>query len=359
MKKVLIFGATGSIGQSALQLIQNNPESFELVGVSGHRRVEQLPQGVPILNTKEKPSPEEIQDFIQQAKPNIVLNAVGGFAGLRFSRAVLELGIPLALANKESLVAGGNLLMDLAKQNNTFILPVDSEHSAIFQVLTNDQTPPQYKPFEKIYLTCSGGPFRNIDLNHVAKEQALKHPNWEMGSKITIDSATLANKCLEVFEAMYLFGAKKEQIKMVIHPQSVVHSMVQFSDSSIIAQMSPPDMRLPIGYALNYPDRTDYQLPKLDFSDLTLDFQQPDSEKFKTLQILEYCQEHMGSLPITFNAVNEVAVDAFLKEQISFIEIFDILEKVVLKSNMEAVESFEQIETIDKESRIKTLSLLP
>lgn len=366
MKKILLFGASGSIGKSTIKLVADNPDLFQIVGMSAHSRMAELvtglirlPQTPPILNTQEKSSLQDIKDFIEKCAPDIVLNAVSGFAGLNFSRATIESQIPLALANKESLVAAGDLLIPLAQKNNIPILPVDSEHSAIFQCLANDQIPIKYKPFEKLYLTCSGGPFRDLeDLSSITHAQALKHPNWDMGAKITIDSATLANKCLEFFEAMHLFGAKKDQIEIVIHPQSVVHSMVEFPDGSTLAQLSPPDMTLPIAVALNYPQKNHYKTPRQSFSHLDLSFRVPNKSLFRTLQVLDYCIDRMGSLPIVFNAVNEVAVEAFMKEQITFLDIFNLLEKMVYTSAFEVMESFEQIERIDKQARKDTLKLL-
>lgn len=370
MRKIIILGATGSVGNSALELIQANPEKFQIVGASSHHHFTELQSiakdfSIPhLLNTNEK---HYFPDFLDQCQPDIVLNAISGFAGLPYSIQILESGTPLALANKESLVAGGELLMALSRTKKTSIYPVDSEHSAIWQCLQNHdpgirdlKSRDQKHPFKKILLTCSGGPFRERkDFSTVTKSEALTHPTWSMGGKITIDSATLANKCLEVFEAMHLFGASKDQIEIIIHPQSIVHSMVQFSDSSIIAQISPPNMKLPIAYALNYPNCDDYKLEEVDFSNLTLNFSNPDKKKFRTLQMLDICIREMQNFPIVFNAANEIAVSAFLEGKISFVQIFDVLEKIIDETKKETIETFEQIQRIDAQTRTKTQSLLP
>ncbi len=354
MKKICLLGATGSIGDSTFQLVKTNPEIFKIVGASAHSRFETLEEkakeyNIPhLLDTRDPKA--HFGEFLEQCQPDIVLNAVVGFAGLRFTIDTLKAKIPLALANKESLVAGGELVMKLAQKNNTPIIPVDSEHSALHQCLSREDG--ILKDFHKLYLTCSGGPFfGKKDLSTITKAQALDHPNWSMGPKITIDSATLANKCLEFFEAMHLFGATKEQIEIVIHRESIVHSMVEYADSSIIAKMSPPNMGLPIAYACYFPQRKNYHLPTLSFKDLTLTFAEPDKSVFKTLGILEHCAKEMGSLPIIFNATNEVLVEAFLNEKIEFSQIFDFLEMAFEKTKTEKIESIEQIYQIDKVAR--------
>ena len=370
MKRVVLLGATGSIGSSAFQLLRRNREAFAIVGASAHSRFEDLEKladefGIEYLLDTRSSKADDFEAFLEKCKPDIVLNGVIGFAGLKYSLAVIAAGIPLALANKESLVTGGELLMKLAREKNVPIIPVDSEHSAIFQCLAREVDSDQwivnsYKSFRKIILTCSGGPFRGYSseqLASVTQEQALAHPNWEMGQKITIDSATLANKCLEFFEAMYLFNAKKDQIQIVLHPQSIVHSMVEFPDSSIMAQLSPPNMELPIAVALHYPERVDYDLPRQDFSALDLSFSKPDSQTFRTLQVLDHCVTEMGNYPIVFNAVNEVAVRSFLNGDITFTQIFDLLEQVVEQTKYTAVESLEQVFEIDQKAR-KTASLM-
>jgi len=310
-----------------------------------------------LLDTRGEMSTEAITSFIQQCEPDIVLNAVSGFAGLPYALATLELELPLALANKESLVAAGDFVMEMSRVHKAPIIPVDSEHSAIWQCLVNDQA--EIKPFHKIYLTCSGGPFfGQTDLSTVTAQQALKHPNWDMGERITIDSATLANKCLEFFEAMHLFGATKDQIEIVVHPQSVVHSMVQLADSSIMAHLSPPSMQLPIAYALNYPERSECGLPSPDFSALDLNFRAPDKNTFKTLQVLEYCAAHMQNLPTVFNAVNEEARNAFIRGDIRFVRIFEILEAVTTQTRVTPLESLDHIYEVDQLARAMAQALI-
>ena len=372
MKKILLLGATGSIGKSTFEIVRKNPEKFRIVGASAHRRFEELEKLATefnishLLNTSQD---FNYTEYLKKCEPDIVLNAVVGFAGLKFTIETLKQKIPLALANKESLVAGGELVMQLSRENNTPILPVDSEHSAIFQCLAAPLFSQEgaegrfpntnFKNFKKLHLTCSGGPFFGMkDLSKVTLDQALKHPNWNMGAKITIDSATLANKCLEFFEAMHLFGTTKNQIEIVIHRESIIHSMVEFPDSSIIAQLSPPSMGLPIAYALNYPEQADYGLPSQSFKNLNLSFSEPDKQTFRTLQILDHCTDQMANFPIVFNAANEVLVEAFLNQKISFIDIFDMLERVIENTKPEEVDSFEKIIEIDKQARNLTRSFL-
>lgn len=351
MKKIVLLGATGSIGQTTLELVRRNPEKFQIVGASAHAHFPELEKiasefGIKyLLDTRE---PFSAKEFLKKGEPDIVLNAVSGFAGLKFSLATIEADLPLALANKESLVAGGELLMQLAREKDIDILPVDSEHSAIFQCLQGEGN------FEKIILTCSGGPFygrKKEELKNISVDQALAHPQWSMGAKISVDSATLANKCLEVFEAMHLFRAKGEQIEIVIHPQAIVHSMVQFPDSSIKAQLSPPTMELPISCALQFPQRTKTGCPVQDFSDLNLSFTTPDRETFRTLKLLDTCTQEMANFPIVFNAANEVAVAEFLAGNIPFLDIFDLLERVIGETQKEAVDSIEKIFDIDARAR--------
>jgi len=363
MKKILLFGASGSIGQSTIELVKANPEQFKIVGASAGSRFKDLEVTAAeleiehLLDTQNELSTDDIKKFTKQCQPDVVLNAVSGFAGLPYTITTLELGITLALANKESLVAAGDLVMELSRKHNSPIIPVDSEHSAIWQCLVNDAA--DIKPFNKILLTCSGGPFFGWDnLDDITPQQALKHPNWDMGAGITIDSATLANKCLEFFEAMHLFGATKDQIQIIVHPQSVVHSMVQFEDSSIIAQLSPPSMQLPIAYALNFPERSDCGLPSPDFNQLDLSFRAPDPEVFRTLKVLEYCATHMQNLPVVFNAVNEEARNAFIAGNISFTRIFEILEAVTTQTRIKPVETLEDIYEADKNARAMAQALI-
>lgn len=368
MKKIIILGATGSVGQSTFNMVRRNPEKFQIVGASAHSKFSDLKKlanefKTPFLfNTKEK-SIDNFSDFVKQCEPDIILNAITGFAGLEYSIEILKNKIPLALANKESLVTGGEILMQLSREMKTPILPVDSEHSAIFQCLLNSAKTKPFGNYEfnKILLTCSGGPFygKTLDeLQNVTRENALSHPNWSMGAKISIDSATLANKCLEFFEAMHLFGATKDQIEIVIHRESIVHSMVEFSDSSVIAQLSPPTMELPIAFALNYPDRLNCEIPKQNFRNLDLSFREPDKKVFRTLEILEVCAENMQNYPIVFNAANEVLVEEFLNKKIKFVDIFEKLAKVIDKIKLEKVDSLEKIFEIDERVRKLTREIL-
>lgn len=365
MKKICLLGATGSIGKSTFELVKKNSDKFQIVGASGHskfRDLEKLASEFEISHLLDTKEAFNYSEFLKQCEPDIVLNSIVGFAGLKFSLQTLEQKIPLALANKESLVAGGDILMDLSAKNKTPIYPVDSEHSAIFDCLINVSEKeeelkfpmPNYKKFEKILLTCSGGPFFGKtfeDLEKVSLEKALKHPNWSMGPKITIDSATLANKCLEFFEAMHLFHATKDQIEIVIHRESIVHSMVEFLDSSILAQLAPPNMELPISMALNFPQKNDCKLPRQHFKNLNLSFFEPDKNTFKTLEILEYCAERMKNFPIVFNAVNEVAVAKFLNKEIEFVQIFEILQRTIEQTKIENPDSLGKIFEIDQKAR--------
>lgn len=362
MKRVLLLGATGSIGDSTLALLRKNPGKFEIVGASAHRRFAELENlagkfKIPhLLDTREKITAEKFQDFLALTKPDIVLNAIVGFAGMEFSLEVLRAGIPLALANKESLVAAGKLMMETSEKWGAPIIPVDSEHAAIFEcIIQGEQNNfPVYKKFRKILLTCSGGPFfgkTREELENITPAQALAHPNWDMGAKISIDSATLANKSLEFFEAMHLFSARREQVEIVIHRESIVHSMVEFEDSSILSQMAPPNMELPIAMAINFPQKFDMHLPRQDFSNLSLSFYKPDRETFRTLSVLEKCAEKMGNLPVAFNAANEVAVENFLKEKIKFLEIFDVLEFVCEKMNFAEISDISEVYQADREAR--------
>jgi 1-deoxy-D-xylulose-5-phosphate reductoisomerase len=349
-KGIAILGSTGSIGHQALDVIRQHRDRFELKLITAQKNADTLirqavlhqPGAVVITDPGQydrvrealKPNAvtvsagsEALLQALEMESIDIVLVAIVGFAGLRPAIRSLELGHQVALANKESLVVAGEIITSLSRIHHVPVIPVDSEHSAIFQCLAGEH----HDAVEKIYLTASGGPFRDTDLSEfpsITRKKALQHPNWNMGDKITIDSATLMNKGLEVIEARWLFNLKPSQIQVVIHPQSVIHSMVQFHDGSIKAQMGLPDMRLPILYALGYPSRIPSDLPRFDFADYpALTFCQPDVKKFRNLALAYDALEKGGNMPCILNAANEVAVGAFLREEIPFTGIPDIIEQ--------------------------------
>lgn len=349
-KSVAVIGSTGSIGQQTLDIIVQHPDIFSAEVLTANTQADLLieqalkfnPNVVVIADKtqyakvkdalshtdiKVFAGKESIDDVVQMDCVDVVLMALVGFAGLSPTIKAIEKGKLVALANKETLVVGGEYVMRLAKQNNTAILPVDSEHSAIFQCLIGEIN----NEVNKIYLTASGGPFRTFnaeELSKVSVAQALNHPNWAMGKKVTIDSATLMNKGFEMIEARWLFDIKPSKIEAVIHPQSIIHSMVEFEDGSIKAQLGVADMRLPIQYALNFPERLPNTSEKLDiFKHSTLTFEKPNIELFPCLSLAYHAIEQGGNLPAIMNAANEVAVEAFLKEKIQFIQIPNIIEE--------------------------------
>lgn len=371
-KKIAILGSTGSIGTQALQVIEEHPDLYEAYALTANNQVELLaeqarkfkPAVVVIANEakylqlKEMLSDLPIQvyagsdalcDVVQATSIDVVLASMVGYAGLRPTINAIKAGKEIALANKETLVVAGELITELAAQYHTPILPVDSEHSAIFQCLESDN------PLEKVILTASGGPFRTFSmeqLRHVTKEQALKHPNWDMGAKITIDSATMMNKGFEVIEAKWLFGVRPEQIEVVVHPQSVIHSMVQFEDGAVKAQLGVPDMRLPIQYAFSYPKRIASSFDRLDFTQMTtLTFEQPDIEKFRCLALAYEALNQGGNMACIVNAANEIAVSAFLKEKISFVEISKLIEQTMNKVSFIKNPTYDDYVETDTEAR--------
>lgn len=289
---------------------------------------------------------------------DLVLTATVGYAGLHPTIEAIKAGKNIALANKETLVVAGELIMKLASEKGISIYPVDSEHSAIFQCMVGELQ----NPIEKIILTASGGPFRGknlVYLQKVTKEQALKHPNWDMGPKVTIDSATLMNKGLEIIEAKWLFGIEPEQVEIVVHPQSVIHSIVQFEDGSMKAQMGLPDMRIPIQFALSYPQRFKSDFPRFNFLDYPeLTFEKPDTEVFKNIGLAYESLQRGGNIPCIMNAANEVAVDAFLKDHIGFLEITDIIETCMAKLSFISSPQYSDYVNTDKETRIKAAELI-
>jgi 1-deoxy-D-xylulose-5-phosphate reductoisomerase len=349
VRNLVILGSTGSIGRNALDIVDRHPGEFRVFGLSANRNTELLAEqirkynppfaaigdrvGLSLLSESvdsrntQVMGAEGITDLCALPQVDIVLNAIVGFAGLKATAAALTAGKRVALANKESMVAAGPLLRQIAEKSGGEIIPVDSEHSAIFQCLKAGK----HDEIKRLILTSSGGPFfRRENLRGITPQEALRHPTWDMGPKITIDSATLMNKGLEIIEAAYLFSLPPEKIEVVIHPQSIVHSMVEFVDGSIIAQMSKPDMRLPIQYALFYPERTALDVAGLDFTKpFDLEFIPPPLDKFPSLNLAYRAIKEGGTSPAVFNAANERAVSAFLSNQIEFQQIFDVVEKTM------------------------------
>lgn len=374
-KNIAILGSTGSIGTQALDVIQSNPDKFSAYVLTAQRNVELLieqavksqPKHVVIGDESKLPilqnalakydievhsGENALNEIVTLAEIDIVLTALVGYAGLIPTIKAIESKKTIALANKETLVVAGGFIMALAKKHGVDIIPVDSEHSAIFQCLVGEF----HNPIEKVILTASGGPFRGKSkeyLQTVTKAQALKHPNWAMGAKITIDSATMMNKGLEVIEAKWLFDIEIDQVEVIVHPQSIVHSLVQFNDGSIKAQLGLPDMRLPIQFALTYPDRFQSDFPRFDFANFpSLTFEKPDMEVFRNLQMAFEAAKKGGNLPCVLNAANEIAVAEFLSDRISFIEISDVVEKCLSKINYIEAPNLENLILTDRETRI-------
>ncbi len=368
------MGSTGSIGTQALEVIDQHPELFEVeVLTAGNNAALLVAQAKKYQPTLVVIGNEEHYDFVtEQLKDlpvkvyagaealaqsgatstvDVVLVALVGFAGLLPTIRALEAGKPIALANKETLVVAGEMVMELAGRNKVPVLPVDSEHSAIFQCLAGEAV----NPVEKIILTASGGPFRgkNVDfLRSVTCSQALNHPNWKMGNKITIDSASMMNKGFEAIEARWLFDVAPRQIEIVVHPQSIIHSMVQFQDGSIKAQMGKPDMRLPIQYALAYPRRIENNFPRLSFTDYpSLTFETVDVEVFRNLPIAFDAMDKGGNMPCIVNAANEVVVEAFLQQRIGFLQMSDVIEQTMQRSGFIKSPQFQDYLDTDKEAR--------
>jgi 1-deoxy-D-xylulose-5-phosphate reductoisomerase len=373
-KRVAILGSTGSIGTQTLDVIRQHPDWFTVEVLTAQHNWELLvaqalefkPNAVVIGNedhyskVKEVLSGEPIKVFagqkaiaqvVEMDTIDVVLTALVGYSGLIPTVHAIRAGKQIALANKETLVVAGELITALAKQHGVNIYPVDSEHSAIFQCLVGEF----HNPIEKIILTASGGPFRGKDkayLETVTREQALKHPNWDMGAKITIDSASLMNKGLEVIEAKWLFGLKTEQIEVVVHPQSIVHSLVQFEDGSIKAQLGLPDMRIPIQFALSYPDRLKSNFERFNFANYPqLTFEQPDVKTFRNLQLAYDALAAGGNAPCILNAANEIAVAAFLNRQIGFLEMSDLIEETLNQANFLARPQLEDYIESDRQAR--------
>lgn len=380
-KRIAVLGSTGSIGTQALEVIKAHPDHLVAEILTAHcnadllisQAIEFQPNAVVIgaekhyNKVKEALSSYDIKVFagedsinqiVESDEVDIVLAAIVGFAGLKSTLKAIQAKKTIALANKETMVVAGQLVNQLAKENAVNILPVDSEHSAIFQCLAGEFQ----NPVEKIYLTASGGPFRGKDrdfLSKVRKEDALKHPNWEMGKKITIDSATLINKGLEVIEAKWLFGLQPEQIDIIIHPQSIVHSLVQFQDGSLKAQMGLPDMKLPIQYALTYPFRFKSDFERFNFMNYPeLTFEKPDPEVFRSLGLAFEAMNRKGNMPCVLNAANEVAVNAFLHDKIGFLEMTDVIENCLQKITYIENPSLDDYIQTDKVTRIMAKELI-
>lgn len=378
MKRIAILGSTGSIGTQGLDIIEKNPDKFKVEVVSCGRRVDDLEKQIEkfhpkmavvaqeedALRLKKKYKDLEVgfgdQGLIEAATSDcdMILNSLMGIKGLIPTYHGIKASKDIALANKETLVAGGQLIMDLVKDHQVKLLPVDSEHSAIFQCLEGNEN----RKIRKILLTASGGPFRGYTkemLEQVTLEQALKHPKWNMGKKITIDSASLMNKGLEVIEAKWLFDVSLDQIQVVVHPQSIVHSAVEFEDTSIIAQLGVPDMRIPISLAFGYPNRIPSDEPGLDLfkEGANLTFEEPDMETFRCLKLAFEASEAGGTYPVALNGANEVLVDLFLNRKIRFIDIQNNLEKVLDNHKPSYDLSLENIIQADKEIREYTYKL--
>ena len=377
-KNIAILGSTGSIGRQALDVIRANPDKFEVFALTANNNLDLLieqacefqPDVVAIANEKlylqlkqalaDQPikvfaGMDAIAQLVEMEPIDLVLTAMVGYAGLKPTIQAIRANKTIALANKETLVVAGEIICELAQKHKTAILPVDSEHSAIFQCLAGEGN----NPIEKIILTASGGPFRakkTEELKTVTSAQALKHPNWDMGAKITIDSASMMNKGFEVIEARWLFGLTPDQIEVVVHPQSIIHSMVQFTDGSVKAQLGLPDMKLPIQYAFTYPDRIKSDFPRLDFGRYNeLTFEKPDTGRFRNLALAYRAMEKGGNMPCIINAANEIVVAAFLKDKTGFLQMSDIIETVMQKATFIHKPNYEDYVMTDAQVRELTL----
>lgn len=379
-RQIAILGSTGSIGTQALEVISEHSDQFEVYALTCNNQVDLLieqarrfmPEVVVIANERKYPELKEaledlpikvwagseaIVQMVRMEPIDMVLTAMVGYAGLRPTIAAIEAGKAIALANKETLVVAGELIMGLAERHKVPILPVDSEHSAIFQCLQG-----AVNPIEKILLTASGGPFRTKTMEELAtvtKAQALKHPNWKMGAKITIDSASMMNKGFEMIEAKWLFDVTPSQVQVLVHPQSVIHSAVQFEDGAVIAQLGIPDMKLPIAYAFSYPRRLKSQAPRLDFNQYaTLTFEEPDMERFRNLAFAFEAARQGGNMPCILNAANEVVVAAFLRDEIGFLRMSEVIERVMAKASFLSKPTYDDYVATDSEARSIAAELL-
>ncbi len=380
-RRIAILGSTGSIGTQALEVIREHPRELDVEVLTAHSNsallirqalefkpnvvvigkesmYEKVQEALDPFNIKVYAGEEAISQVVAMETIDMVLVALVGFSGLKPTLEAIRAGKAIALANKETLVIAGEMVTGLAREKGVNIYPVDSEHSAIFQCLAGEF----HNPVEKIILTASGGPFRGMkreQLSKVGKEDALNHPNWKMGCKVTIDSASMMNKGLEVIEAKWLFNLKPEQIEVVVHPQSIVHSLVQFADGSLKAQLGLPDMRLPIQYALTYPQRLRTSFPRLSFADYPkLEFLQPDPENFRCLQLAYDAMKAGGNMPCIMNAADEVAVHAFLRGEISFLQIPLLIEQCMLKGGFIPKPTYGDYIITDRETRMLAEELL-
>ena len=369
-KKIVLLGATGSIGESTLQVIRKHPDRLQLIGVSAHSNSQKL---ADISNEFKVPhaylpetasevtdwpshcsldrSTNGLTDIAALEEADVVVVAIVGASGLGPTLSALQAGKDVVLANKESLVLGGDLVMRTAKDNGARVIPADSEHNAVFQCIQGEK----HRDLDSIILTASGGPFRELpveELKHVTIEQALDHPNWSMGNKVTIDSATMANKGLELIEARWLFDLPPSKLEVVIHPTSIVHAMVRFIDGCCLAQLSPPSMTFALQHALLFPDRAEGVHPSLDFSKpLDLNFSPPSLDRFPCLRLAKDCLEQGGSAPLVFNAANEIAVSAFLSNRIGFLQISDIIEQTLSKFAQQTQNDLQALLSLDSEAR--------
>jgi 1-deoxy-D-xylulose-5-phosphate reductoisomerase len=343
VKRIALLGATGSIGRQAQEIIAAHPGLELCAAASGSRAVDGL---APLTQVG-----GDLTELLERAEPDLVLNAVVGFAGLSATLWALEGGVDLALANKESLVAAGELALEARRRGRGRLIPVDSEHSAAFQCL--EGRPPEQ--VHSLVLTASGGPFRDRardELSDVTPEEALAHPTWSMGPKITVDSATLANKGLELIEAHFLFGLPYEQIDVVVHPSSIVHALVRFRDGAALAHLGYPDMRVPISFALTYPERSATPIPPLDLAaGMTLEFYAPDVDTFPLLGLAREAGVRGGSAPCVFNAANEVAVAAFLERRLPFLAIAEVVEETLATADTSAARDLDDLITVDADAR--------
>ena len=380
-KQIAILGSTGSIGTQALEVISEHSNLFEVevltannnskllieqaikfkpntVVIANEEKYKEVDEALFKLGIKVFAGQQSLEEVVEAENIDVVLTALVGYSGLKPTIRAIKAKKTIALANKETLVVAGDLITKLCLENGVKIYPVDSEHSAIFQCLVGET----YNPIEKIYLTASGGPFRGRlrnDLLNITKAQALKHPNWEMGAKITIDSASLMNKGLEVIEAKWLFDLKAEQIDVVVHPQSIIHSAVQFEDGSIKAQLGVPDMKLPIQYALGFPERLKNTFKRFSFMDYpNLTFEKPDLETFRNLQLAYNAMDKGGNMPCILNAANEIAVAAFLKDKIGFLNMSDLIADCMEKITFVSNPTLEDYVATNKETRILANELL-